>query len=779
METPRHTFRKFVFAGISRTAAGHYTITAPRNGRAFRLEPDELELARLFDGDRDAAAIRDAARRLIGREFSAAELESFANELGMAGLLEPGSREPLPVPPQSDEEAAAAGWIGQRVSVPGPEVSPPSTVPGSLAGPGRSGSLTSLWGAFRGESVPLQVRLPVSPLLPLGRLLGWALGSATAIVILVAAAFAALFALWVNRVAVAHDVVKIAHPLAFTVVAVLGLGLTQFLAEVTRAAAVRSATGVTPRFGLMFGAGLIPFFKADTSGPAEGADRPARLRVIGAGLVSTLTLMLLAVAGWFMFHPAGGLLPTASIGLAICAMVWAFIQINPLARRDGYHLLAQGLDAPDLREQAVIIMFGYQKPWLQSRRLSDRTLWIYGIASFAYVLWMVIWLVLYPGEWLAGSWGSAGVAVFIAAIAWLVYLQVRRVSSQRANIGAEIVVAAPNRIDWLIIGAAVAIALFPYPYEPSGDFVVLPFARADLRAQIAGDVREVLVKEGDAVKAGQVIARLDDSEQRAALASAEADLAHASADLALAKGGARPEEIEEAKQAVATAQKRYEFADAEARRQGEAYRQRAVTEQQYQHFLSDAQVGQQQLLEAKRHLDLIASPAQRERLQSLSAEVAKAQGEVDYRRQQLDWTQIRAPIDGHVVSGSLMFAVGDYLQVGANLGQVESIDRLMVEIHLPETAVDEIAVGDRAYAKAWGMPFNSYPGVVTQIAPAAQSEQDGRVVRVLMQINRPDNVLKPEMTGYAKVSGATYPLIVAFTKPLVRFFLVEIWSWLP
>jgi multidrug efflux pump subunit AcrA (membrane-fusion protein) len=779
METPRHPYRKFVFAAATRTAAGHYSVTSPRHGRAFRLEPAEFELARLFDGDRDPAELREAATRLFGREFTAAELEQFANELALAGLLQAGTQQPLPVPPQSDEEAAAEGWLGQRAT-PGPEIAPPSTVPGSLSGSGRMGTLTSLWGTFRGQADAFRFSIPVKPFLPLGSLLGWALYSSVLVWLLVAAAFGSAFALWVNRVAVAQDVARLVHPLMFVLTAVVCLGLLEFLGEVARAAAVRRATGVVPRFGILFGVGLIPFFKAETAGPAEAADRPTRMRIIGAALVATFTLQLLAIGGWFAFHHGhNGILPVLCIGLAIAAMIWVFILINPLAKRDGYHLLANLLQAPDLREQALIALFGYRKPWLDTRQLNKSTLYVYAALCVAYLAWVIIWLVIFPGEWLAGGWGGAGVLVFVVAVGYYIWLQVRRILSQRSNIGGEIVVPPPSRIDWLIIGVIVAVALFPYPYQPSGDFTVLPYARADVRALIAGDVRQVLVKEGDTVKAGQVIAQLADDQEQAAVETSKADVARLYAELQLAKQGARPEEIEVARQEVATAQKRYDFSAAEAERQGKAFRQKAVSEQQYQHYLSEAQVDQQQLLEAKRHLDLVTGGTRPEKLDEIRAELASAQAQLNYHQQQLEYTKVRAPIDGKVVSGSLMFAVGDYMERGALLARVDDTDKLQVEIRLPETAIGEVAVGNRACAKAWGVPFACYEGVVTRIAPSAQADADGRVVRVMMQVDRADGQLKPEMTGYAKVNAATYPLIVAFTRPLVRFVLIEVWSWLP
>ena len=774
METPRHPYRKFVFAAATRTSAGYYSVTSPRHGRSFRLEPAEFELARLFDGDRGGAEIRDAAARLFGREFTAPELEQFANELALAGLLLPGTQEPLPVPAQSDEEASAAGWLGQRAA-PGPEIAAPSTVPGSLSGGGRMGTLTALWGAFKGDIEPLTWTFPVRPFLWIGGLLNWALYSSVLVWLLVAASFGGLFALWVNRVPVGLDVVKLVHPLTFTLMAVFCLLALEFLGEVARAAAVKRATGVVPRFGIKLGVGLIPFFKTDTSGPAEGLDRPSRMRIIGATLAATLTVEVLAMGGWFAFHHGQGFLPVFFIGLAVASMVWMFTLVNPLSKRDGYHLLANLLEAPDLREQALIALFGHRKPWLDTRRLPTTVLQIYGALCFAYLAWIVIWLALFPGEWLEGGWGPAGVVVFLAVIGYYVFIQVRRMLSNRSNIGGEIVIPPPNRVD----GAVVAVALFPWPYEPSGDFTVLPHDRADVRALIAGDVRKVFVKEGDTVKAGDAIAEMADDEEQAAVASSKADVARLYAELQLLKSGARPEEIDLAKQEVATAQKKYDIAAAESQRQQKAFEQKAVSEQQYQHYLSEAQVGQQQLLEAKRHLDLVSGGARPEKLDEVRAELAAAQSQLQYHLQQLQYTRIRAPIGGTVVSGTLMFAVGDYLERGAQIAQIEDQGKLQVQAQLPETSIGEIKLGDPACAKPWGDPFTCYPARVTRIAPAAQNTSDGRVIRVMLELDDTAGPLRPEMTGYAKVHAATYPLIVAFTRPVVRFFLVEVWSWLP
>ncbi len=86
--------------------------------------------------------------------------------------------------------------------------------------------------------------------------------------------------------------------------------------------------------------------------------------------------------------------------------------------------------------------------------------------------------------------------------------------------------------------------------------VVLPVHQATLSMQASGVVAEILVKEGDAVDAGQVILRLQNSHQRAAVAQAEAALASARAGLAALEAGSRSQEIASAQAGLEAIQAR-------------------------------------------------------------------------------------------------------------------------------------------------------------------------------------------------------------------------------
>jgi HlyD family secretion protein len=103
----------------------------------------------------------------------------------------------------------------------------------------------------------------------------------------------------------------------------------------------------------------------------------------------------------------------------------------------------------------------------------------------------------------------------------------------------------------------------PLPAVVSASGKVLPEQWANLSFRAGGPIVELKVQSGDAVKAGEMIARLDDVDAKLAIAQAEAALAMAQAQLAELKAGARTEQITQAEQAVAQAEAAWHGAQAQ------------------------------------------------------------------------------------------------------------------------------------------------------------------------------------------------------------------------
>jgi putative peptide zinc metalloprotease protein len=68
---------------------------------------------------------------------------------------------------------------------------------------------------------------------------------------------------------------------------------------------------------------------------------------------------------------------------------------------------------------------------------------------------------------------------------------------------------------------------------------------------------------------------------------------------------------------------------------------------------------------------------------------------------------------------------------------------------------------------------------VEEVQAAALTSDTGSTVTITARMDNRDGLLTSGMTGYAKIRCETTSVIVAFTKALVLFVRVEIWSWLP
>ena len=531
----------------------------------------------------------------------------------------------------------------------------------------------------------------------------------------------------------------------------------------------------------MYGALSIPRLFVDTAGAAERAGRVERLRIVGSGLVGSAAAASIAVLLWFLFIESQVSIARFCVGLTVVTTISLALRLNPLMRHDGYFLLCHLLDTPDLREQAIAAMLGVRdRPWsVRVRRIPYRALLAYGVAAVVFLL-VLLWLILWGvGGWLADRFHGVGFLALLSVMGVFMVRQYSRAAVDRSSMGHVKRPWRPSRRQKIIALVVAIICVLPYPYSASGEFEILPRDRADVRALVAGDVREVLVREGQTVTAGQVVAKLDDSAQRARVAASEAELARLDSELTIVRKGAREEEIEVARSKVETAKASAELAERSAARVATAFRGKSVTPQEYERAQGAAEVARQQLLEAERALILIESPALEERIQSFEAERRRIQAELEYARQELAYTEIRAPIAGRIISSELQFARGHYLNRGDLLATVEDTAELYADIRIPESSIGQVAIEADANLKPWAFPASSFDGSVRAIAPAAEDDTYGKVIRVQVVLQDPGQKLRTGMTGNAKVDAGWSLTGIVFTRAIARFVLVEVWSWIP
>ena len=89
-------------------------------------------------------------------------------------------------------------------------------------------------------------------------------------------------------------------------------------------------------------------------------------------------------------------------------------------------------------------------------------------------------------------------------------------------------------------------------------------------------------------------------------------------------------------------------------------------------------------------------------------------------------------------------------------------------------------VGQPVLLKARAYPWTSFHGVVTSIAPVATKAEDGQPARTVVVVTKLDNpslLLKPEMTGNAKINAGDRRILDLMTRRFARYLRVEFWSW--
>ena len=154
--------------------------------------------------------------------------------------------------------------------------------------------------------------------------------------------------------------------------------------------------------------------------------------------------------------------------------------------------------------------------------------------------------------------------------------------------------------------------------------------------------------------------------------------------------------------------------------------------------------------------------------------------EIVYYEEHLRRTVITTPIDGRIVTTNLQYQVGSFLKEGAIFAVVEDTRTVQIQVTVPQSQIGDVVVGAPVVLRLWDYRHRDFTGVVEEVQAAAlTSDTTGSTVTITARMENRDGLLTSGMTGYAKIRCETTPVIVAFTKALVLFVRVEIWSWLP
>ncbi|HMM54505.1 MAG TPA: efflux RND transporter periplasmic adaptor subunit [Candidatus Desulfobacillus sp.] len=214
-------------------------------------------------------------------------------------------------------------------------------------------------------------------------------------------------------------------------------------------------------------------------------------------------------------------------------------------------------------------------------------------------------------------------------------------------------------------------------------------SQAVVKAKVAGEMAEVLVKEGDAVQAGQLLARIDDSDYRARL--------------------------EERAAALEASRAQARFAEQSRRKYAGLLEKKFISETAYENYQTSADVAERQA-------------------QAAAAQLAQA-------RKALEDTRVRAPIAGSISERALQR--GDKASIDTRLFTIVDLGKLELEAPVPAAEVPQLALGQEVRVTVEGFGDREFTGSVARINPATQPGT--RSILVYVEIPNADHALKAGM----------------------------------
>lgn len=688
----------------------------PLSLKYFRLPAQDYSLAALFDGRKSVSEIRAAFVRLHPHASLAQSAEvltrriiAFANELMMGGFLE-----------------ATAASVRRRLEMQRAHV-----------------QHTSPWGLFM-KALFLKIGLwdPDRLLTALEKRMRWVwswTGMIVSFIIFIAGA--AVFALNIERIAPSLNnfltlpnlatiwlltiVVKIIHE--------FGHGLT-----------CKHYGGEVHEMGALIIV-FSPFLYADVTDSYLFPNRRHRVLVAAAGIYIELVIAAIATLLWAVSQPG----PTQQLlfNLMLITSVWTVMfNANPLMKFDGYYILTDLAGVPNLRAKAQRctgdmfrrFLFGKdapgQAPAASLPRRGFSWFVLYSIAAQFYLLFVTLriaglfhhLLLPYGLEWL-GDWLGVGALISMLVIPVMSFFRKQltlppdaagRVASSRRR---------PVILLTLLVITVGGLLAWPWPVRIERPAVVQPVNLQLIRPEIAGRIDAILVRSGQFVHEGDLIARLSSERLASEIRSAELRLESAQKQSQLMLGTDSPNGYRQAESSVA---------------------------------------------QAKTTL---------KELQQLAGKL-----------------ELRAGLDGVVITPDLDRLVAGSLRAGDPLCEIAQLNPIQIYIPLNERQARHIRPGQRVELRAPALPDRTFEGKVVEdrkTAPAHElppnlvatlggdiaASPDGQnrfvpietTYGVQVELQNSGNALRPGMTGAARLHGDTTPLYQVLWMKVLDFISLD------
>src|SRR3974377_146400 len=238
-----------------------------------------------------------------------------------------------------------------------------------------------------------------------------------------------------------------------------------------------------------------------------------------------------------------------------------------------------------------------------------------------------------------------------------------------------------------------------------------------LASELNGKLKTMLVEEGDHVQRGQVLAELENSDYRAQVEAAAAEVHEREAELRKVINGARAQERREALSTVAEAQAGMKNAQSEMERRQKLFAAGVISREETDRYVKEYEVAKARYEEMSQHHNLVAADAREEDRAMAEANLNTAKPKLDNARAVLNKTYLKAPIDGTVLRK--FHRAGESVSNSATspdpIFTVGDKRALRVRVDVDEADVSKLKLGQAAYVTGDAYGNKRFAGRVVRV----------------------------------------------------------------
>ena len=787
-----------------------YVVKEPISGSFFRLREAEHFIASQFDGQTSLEVIRERAEAKFGASLSSDTLSTFVRTLSKARLLETAGADAADAAGRSEAGSARAG----------------------KAGAPRGGIVhgTALYLRFK-LCDPDRLLARMAPRLDFlytpwfflisGALILMALGTTIA-----------------NRYELAEEIQGIARLAALPFIVIVLFALVS-VHEFAHGLTCNRFGGEVHEMGFML-LYFQPALYCNVSDAWLFPEKRQRLWVGFSGPYVELTLWAMATLLWRLTDPQT-IVHGVALVIAGGAGLKTLLNFNPLLKFDGYYLVSDLLEVPNLRSKSFAYigarlrkLFGRPAERILDVTQREKRIFLsYGLAAVLFSYSTLVFAILIVGDYFIESRGPLAIALACVLLVAKARRKIGRLLGPKAGAPAwrsAFVAsskpaaasghaasdhAAPRRDGpvaagspasppsavwrWLLYAGAAAAALAVVflarvELRIAGPFNVLPKENADVRSPLEEIIDDIYVDEGQIVKPGDPIARLDDRPLLAELAGTDAAIEEARAILRKLEAGATSAEIDVVRASVAKDQDSSMYASRRVERLEVLFGQGLVSQKELEDAQAVAAAAATQRTETKSRLHLLQVGTRPEEIAATKARIEQLEARRKYLEDQRALLDIRSPVAGIVATPTrqLRELRRQLVRKGDLVLKIYDVSTVTAQIFVSERELDGIEVGRRVELRARAYPGRTFHGTVTAIATSAQgsegtvaqpgvftsgSANPNKSVLVTTLIDNRSLLLKPEMTGQAKIFCGARTIADLIARRLALTFKVALWSW--